>query len=257
MRCRYREKYFECGDYLEVNIYPVYKKAMSRRKKSKPTPEVMQRLNQIYAENNLIRIAHANFTADDFKVDLTYKPGMLPEDDEQAARELRNFLRRLKNFRKRNNLPELKYIAVTEKGKRTNRYHHHLIINGGFNSKELYSLWGRGYVYSVNLQFNEDGIADLAKYMLKKSVASGKRWNASKNLIHPPPKHRDGRISRRNALELAKDTENRREYEKYYNGYYLSEAHKVMNDVNGGVYIYARFFKKEATFNCKSNHMRK
>ena len=121
MRCRYREKIYECGDYIEVNLYPVYRQAHSRRKKSKPTREVQKKLNEIYAENKLIRICNANFTRQDLKVELTYDSKHHPEDDESAAASLRNYLRRLKRYREREGLPELKYISVTEKGKVTRR----------------------------------------------------------------------------------------------------------------------------------------
>lgn len=248
MRSRYREKYYVCGDYMELSLYPVYKTARHRRRKAKATAECQKKVNLMHAENKCIRIAHANFTSADMKVDLTYDGAHLPVDDESAARELANFFRRLKRYRSRQGLSELRYIAVTEKGKRTGRYHHHLIISGGLSPQEIIMLWGKGYVRTDGLQFNENGIADLVKYILKKSVASGKRWNQSKNLIHPEPKQRDGRLSRKTVQELARDTENHREYESHYEGYYLSEARRVYNDINGGVYIYARFYRKEAEF---------
>ena len=248
MRSCYREKLYECGDYLEVNIYPVYRKAYSRRKKSRPTKETQQKLNEINAENKFIRICNANFTKHDLKVELTYKPEYNPADEEEAARQLRNFLRRLKNYRSRRGLPDLKYVAVTERGSRKGRFHHHLIINGGISLGDLVSLWGRGRVGTDILQFNENGIADLARYMIKQSRASSKRWNGSKNLIHPRAKTRDGRFSKRRVAELAKDTEASREFEKLYEGYFFSEARTVFNDTNGGVYIYARYYRQEAEF---------
>lgn len=248
MRCHYREKIYECGDYIESHIFPVYRKAGVRRKKAKPSRECQKKLNQIHKENNCIRIVHANFTPQDMRLDLTCDNKHLPVDDEQAARELRNFLDRVKRRRKKKGLSDLKYIAVTEKGKKNGRYHYHLIINGGLSPQEIVELWGRGYVRTDALQFNEDGIADLVRYILKKPAISKKGWNSSKNLIHPQPKERDGRFSARQVRELAKDTQNNREYEKYYDGYYFSGADVVFNDTNGGVYIYARFYKKEAAF---------
>lgn len=257
MRRHYREKIYECGDYMEVHMYPVYRKAGVRRKKAKPTKECQKKLNQIHAENNCIRLAHANFTPQDMRLDATYDPKHHPVNDEQAARELTNFLDRVKRRRKKKGLPDLKYIAVTEKGKRNGRYHHHLIINGGLSPQEIVELWGRGYVRTDALQFGEDGIADLVRYILKKPVVSKKRWNASKNLIRPQVKERDDRLSARKVKELARDTQNNREYEKYYDGYYFSGANVVFNDTNGGVYIYARFYKKEAAFCRTTNRARR
>lgn len=257
MRCHYREKMYKCGDYMECHIYPAYRKANFRRKKAKPTKECQKKLNQIHRENNCIRIVHANFTSADIRADLTYDNRHLPVDDEQAARELTNFFKRVKRYRKKKGLSDLKYIAVTEKGKKNGRYHHHLIINGGLSPQEIVVLWGRGYVGTDALQFNENGIADLVRYILKKPVVSKKAWNSSKNLIHPQPKERDGRLSARKVRELAKDTQNNREYEKYYDGYYFSGANVVFNDTNGGVYVYARFYKKEAAFCRTTNRARK
>ncbi len=257
MRCHYREKIYECGDYMESHMYPVYRKASVRRKKAKPTKECQKKLNQIHRENNCIRIVHANFTSDDMRLDLTYDNRHLPADDEQAARELTNFLKRVKHCRKKKGLSGLKYIAVTEKGKKNGRYHHHLIINGGLSPQEIYALWRRGYARTDALQFNEDGVADLVRYILKKSAVSKKGWNSSKNLIHPQAKERDNRLSARQVRELAKDTQNNREYEKYYDGYYFSGADVVFNDINGGVYIYARFYKKEAKFCRVTNRVKK
>ena len=248
VRSWYRETRFECGDYMEVNLYPVYTKAPSRRKKAKPTSETQQKLNELNAEHKLIRIANANFGSHDLKIELTYSAEHLPEDDEAAARELRNFLRRVKRYRQSRGLSELKYIAVTEKGPRSGRYHHHLIMNGDIELFDLVQLWGNGIVGTDMLQFDQDGIASLARYMMKQAreFIGKKKYTRSRNLIDPPPKSRDNRFSKRKIMELAKDTDNRAEFEKLYEGYRLSRASVVYNEANGGVYIYARYYKQEA-----------
>ena len=138
MSCWYRETRFECGDYLDVALYPVYTKSLVRAKKAKPTSETQQRLNDTLAENKLIRIANANFTEEDIKLDLTYIEDYHPESDEEAARQLSIFLRRVKRYRESNGLEPLKYISVTEKGKRKGRFHHHLIMNGGIDLKKKF-----------------------------------------------------------------------------------------------------------------------
>lgn len=255
MRTLYREKIYECGNYREVHILPVHEKQTSRGRKRKSTSEVMKRYNQRSRENHLTRIMNANFTERDMMLTLTYHPDNVPQSDEDAIRQLRNFLRRLKNFRKKLELPELKYVAVTEKGKRTGRYHHHITINGGLEVADVAKIWGRGYVQGLPLQFNETGLSGLANYLQKEPVGGRNHWTASRNLIIPQPRTRDGRLSKRKVLELAKDTENRSEYEKLYEGYYLAEAKKLYNDINGGIYIHAIFYKKEVKFhwqNCNT-----
>ena len=71
MRCLYRERRYYCGDYLEVDIFPVFKKQNGRGKKAKPTSEVQAKLNQHNAEQKLIRILNENFTLDDIEIHLT------------------------------------------------------------------------------------------------------------------------------------------------------------------------------------------
>ena len=249
MKSWYRETRYECGDYMDVMIYPVYTKTPVRRKKAKPTSEVQQKLNEIYAEEKLIRIANANFTPRDYKVELTYSSEYLPQSDEDADRELTNFLRRVKRYRKQHGLSELKYIAVTEKGSRSGRYHHHLIMSGDIELFDLVALWGKGIVGSDLLIFDENGIANLVKYMMKQlKEFVGKKYKRSRNMIVPEAKKRDNRFSKRMIVELAKDTENRAEYEKLYEGYHLSKADAIFNDVNGGVFLRMRYYRKEAAW---------
>lgn len=250
MRCQYRETVYECGDYLEANIYPVYSKGISRAKKRKATPECQQKLNEKNSERKLIRLANTNFTEKDLKIELTYSPKHNPETDDEANRQLRNFLRRVKRYRDSHGLTPLKYIAVTERGRKKGRYHHHIIMSGEISLYDLVQLWGLGIVGTDMLQFNENGLADLVIYMMKqpRNAVNEKRYTRSRNLVEPEPRQRDGRIIKREAVELAKDTENVRAYEKLYDGYHYAGAQVVMNDVNGGVYIYARYYRKEAAF---------
>ena len=145
-------------------------------------------------------------------------------------------------------MSELKYIAVTEKGKKLGRYHHHLIMND-MPLKDLVQLWGNGIVGTDILQFDENGIASLARYMMKQAreFAGKKKYTRSQNLVDPQPVSRDA-ASKRKILELAADVECRAEYEKLHEGYYLAAASVVFNDTNGGVYIHARYYRKEAEF---------
>ena len=244
MRTLYREKRYYCGEYLDVYIFPVYPQARGRSRKSKPTSEVQKKLNKRHSEEKLVRLLHANFTPDDLEIHLTYTEQ--PESPEDAKRELRNFLRRVQRRRKKLYLPPLKYIAVTEIGSR-GRLHHHVTVSGGLDRDELESLWGLGYANSRRLQFTENGLAGLGHYIVKDPVFT-RAWNASKNLIDPEPKTRDGRISSRRADELAKDTTNNAEYEKLYPGYFLADAGAFHNDVNGERYIVARFYRKDGVF---------
>lgn len=243
----YREKSYDCGNYKEVYIYPCYttgRRTGGRKKKARPTQEGQRRINAKNRENNLIRLLNANFTAEDLSLDLTYAPEHNPTEDEEARRDLQNFLRRLKRLRGRRGLSELKYIAVTEKGSRKGRFHHHLVISGGIGIAELAKLWGRGFIKVSPLQFNETGLIGKGKYMVKQNLYF-KSFNASKNLIHPQPHTRDGRLSARKVEELWRDTDNRAEYEGLYEGYIVAEADAYLSDRDGGYYMLIRLYRDE------------
>ena len=122
MKTIYREKRYYCGEYLDVYIFPTYRQSNGRRSRSKPTTAAQKKLNQRHREEKLVRLLHANFTPDDLEIHLTYT--VQPESEEEAARNARNYIRRIQRMRKKAGLPPLKYIVVTERGGKTGRYHH-------------------------------------------------------------------------------------------------------------------------------------
>jgi hypothetical protein len=244
-RTIYREKYYICGEYLDVYIFPVFPGPRHRGKKAKPTTETQAKLNERHANDRLVRLLNTNFTPNDMEVVFTY--AVNPESDEQAKKDIQNLIRRLKRLRAKLGLSELKYIAVTEKSSK-GRYHHHVTISGGVDRDIVEKLWGFGRANSKRLQFGENGVAGLAHYIVKSPIFS-KRWCASKNLIDPEPRTNDSRIrSRRRAAELARDPEDREPWEKLYPEYHLAEAVPFSNDTNGGIYIFARLYRKDGKF---------
>lgn len=249
MRTMYREKKYVCGEYLDVFIFQVFqtgKHSGGKRVKRKPSTETQKKLNQRHREEKLARLLHANFTPEDLEIHLTYR-GKQPGSDEEAVRNLRNYIKRIKRLRKKLGLPPLKYIAVTERGKRGGRYHHHVTVNGGIDRDVLEELWGNGRANSRRLQFDENGVAGLATYIVKSPVG-GKAWFASKNLVDPEPRSRDGRISGRKARELAENIQDSTRFEKLYPGYLLSKAEAFHNDVNGGIYLFVRLHREDGEF---------
>lgn len=250
MRTVYREKPYYCGEYLDAFIFPVFETGRNRggkRVKRKPSTDAQKKLNQRHREEKLRRLLNENFTPDDLEIHLTYKKGAQPKSEEEAARLVRNWIRCVKRRRKKLGLPPLKYIAVPERGKRGGRYHHHVTLSGGMDRDELESLWIHGYANSRRLQFTEEGLAGLAHYITK-SYAGKKAWTASKNLVDPEPRTRDGRISGRKARELAENIQDSTRFEALYPGYLLSAAEVFHNDVNGGYYIVARFYRQDGKF---------
>lgn len=246
-----RKRVWVCGDYVEADVYPVFQAPGQRRKKCRPTRDVQERINRSDAERKAARIAHANFSRDDYALDLTLEE---PMEVPEAVGKLRAYFRRLRKKYRKAGL-ELKYMYAIERGARSGRVHFHLIINGGAMSRdELEAEWGLGYANSRRLKFDENGITSLVEYIVKAGKKKARRqtyrrWSCSKNLIRPEAAVSDGEVTVREAEELA-DAIERRNAEgmaaELWPGYALAEAEAMRNMYNRGMYIHLRLAKPEA-----------
>lgn len=241
---KYRETKYYCGDFLDVDIYPVFKKQKSRSGRYRATSEVQAKLNENNSVKRLERLLHCNFTTEDYALHLTYADDKLPPDAQTAQKDVQNFLRRVRRWYKAQG-KELKYICVTEKGKRSQRVHHHLILSGGVDRSELESFWHLGYANTKRLQFTKNGVAGLANYITKQPLLF-KRWSASRNLKKPIVKISNSKYSRKRARELFEFNFSNEKIEKLYPGYFVAEVCPVLNDINGGYYTSMRLYKKTA-----------
>ena len=241
---KYRETKYYCGDFLDVDVFPTFKKQRQRGERHKPTSEVQAKLNHSNAVRKLERLIHCNFTSADYALHLTYTDEHLPHDTETAQKDVQKFLRRVRRWYKLQD-KELKYICVTEKGTKSERVHHHLILNGGVDRSELESLWRLGYANSKRLQFTKTGVSGLAHYITKQPLLF-KRWSASRNLTKPIVRTNNNKYSRKRARELFEFNFSTESIERFYPGYFLSEVCPVLNVVNGGYYTRMRLYKKTA-----------
>lgn len=255
MQRTYRERKHYCGDYLEVEIFPVYTKAKGRGKRKKPTSAIQQRLNQRHAEGKLRRLLHTNFTEDDLFVTLTFDDAHLPASVEDAQRLLQNFLRRLKR-RYSKAEAELKYVYILENGAKHSRLHAHMVVSGGLSQEDLAALWNMGEVSAAYLQFDQNGLVALAKYFTKGDAQNGgksitwKRWVASRNLDKPEVVERDGRLPHRKMAGLCEDGGDTDYLETQYNGYEIAPySVQTSEDIYGGYYLAAVLKKMTARDN--------
>ena len=255
MRCKYREVRTVCGEYLDVDIFPVMqvKYNAKRGKRFKPTSETMARYNQRKRETRLEQLVLTNFSEDGLFFNPTWDSESLPKDEREAKRFVVNFLRRLKAYRKKNGLPDLKYIYKIERGKRSGRLHSHMILNCcDMPLGMLDEIWARGYCYSSRLQCDASGCPGLAKYFCKGKDKDpeededlgntvGYSWVASRNLEKPKRFSRDGRVSKRQAIEICTgEAPPKPTFERLYPGYELAEVRSMYNEINGGYYVTAR-----------------
>lgn len=246
----YREKKIYSGKILEIDIYPIsfQERKQSRKKKEKESLPKQKNLNDKNARKHLIRLINTNFTDRDLVVHLTYDDMNLPKEEKDAKRDVDNFLRRVKHYRRKNNLEELKYVAVIEyreqeEGKKKVRMHHHVIIND-MDRDKVEELWGKGRANADRLKEDEYGYEALARYITKDPKGK-KRWKQSRNLKQPTIKVNDFKISKRKAEDMARNPEDRAFYEKLYPGYIFTECKGTVNDILGCTYVNIKMRKRE------------
>ena len=173
-----------------------------------------------------------------------------------------NFLRRVAYLRKKRGLPPLKYLLITQIGrKKGGRIHHHILMNGGLDRDEVEALWWKvkeskkkkrpavmyGWANADRLKPNKKGIANMAGYMVQDSTGK-KHWTQSQNLEKPwynPPN--DKKYSRRQLAKIAKlppDSEEYRAFwEKKYKGWELVEVEQQYVEQSGW-YFYLTMRRK-------------
>ena len=246
-----REKRIYSGRYLEIEIYPISKKERnkSRKRKLKESVNKQKNLNDKNARKHLRRLINGNFDDGDIFLHLTYDEKNLPGSEEEAKKQLTNFLRRVKNYRRKRGMEELKYIAVTEyheadeNDKRTRtRIHHHLVVSG-MDRDELEGLWRNGRANADRLKSNELGYEELANY-ISKDPKGNKRWTQSRNLKQPTIKINDSKYSYKKAWQINTCQGEREMLEKLYPGYSLSQYKSDVNDVNSCYYTYIKMRRR-------------
>ncbi len=166
---------YECIQTFCVN----YGNHKGRKKKVGKSTIKQILLNEKNSKRKLTRLINANFTMGDLFITLSY----LGEEPtiEQARKDLVNFLRRVKYYRKRNRLSDVKYIATTEyMEQRTN---HHIIMSA-MSWDIIQELWMTGKVYITRL-YDKDYVG-IANYITKeRKKAFSRRWTQSRNLQKP------------------------------------------------------------------------
>lgn len=240
----YREKRYICGDYLDEYIFPVVpcgKPMPGMRIKKRPSRAVQKKLNQRHARESLARKLHANFGETDLAMTMTFREN--PENRQEAVKAFQKWLRKIRRLYKKAGI-ELKYIWQMERSKK-GRYHVHVVISGGVDRDTLEKLWGHGYANSKRLQFDENGLTALARYITKshhqedEERVTYRSYNGSKNLIDPEPEINDTRIrSRKRAAALADMDPDA--WAELYPDYQVVDMETFHSDEYGSIYVFAR-----------------
>jgi len=243
MRTFYKEQLHKSGNFADVQIFPVYRKTKTRSKKSKPSSETQKKLNDRNAAMRLTRLLHRNFCKNDIVIHLTYRDEDMPTAEE-SKRLVQNYIRRIKRLYKKSGI-ELKYVWLTEQGKKSGRVHHHMVLPGGVDRTVLEETWGKGYANSKALQFTKDGLAGLSYYMTKQQY-DYRHYNASRNLYQPEVLENEYRISGKTAGVIAEmSIDAKIKLKKLYPEYVVASVEANPTDTFG-TYVSIRLVKIEA-----------
>lgn len=219
----YYRREIKSGDMVEVEIYKSIRKrdlkGIGRSCRRFLTLEKQKKANVIRAEKRARRLIANNFTQGDMWITLKYRNN---NTEEECLRDARNYLRRLKYFRKKHGLSELKYFGRIERGEK-GKWHVHICI-----SKTDYdfvtSTWKKGSVF-VEPMYLEGRFENLAKYIYKETKGKSHQIQ-SRNLTEP--KERVTELGKRKVKEFESGA-----VPKAPKGYYLYTADYVVNDYTG------------------------
>lgn len=206
---------------MEVEVFnlPAHIKPFKRQRKKKESTPAQKNLNDKKSQRHLVRLVHNNFGPGDLYLDLTYDGDNIPSSKDEILRDVRNYIKRLRYWRKKNGLPELKYIYVISNcdqlGNKV-RYHVHMIIND-MDRDVAEQKWGKGRANTDRMQFDETGVVGKTLYMARQ--AKGDRsWSSSTNLKKPEAIISDHKVSRRQLEHMANMPDDRLFIEKIING---------------------------------------
>ena len=191
----YINKISKAGDYVLVSNYtPRFfgHPGKKRREKMRETPQAMAKYNNHKRAEKLQLLMLMNFDKG-YHITLDYPKDDRPESYEAAEDNLKKFLykmsRRLKAKDKK-----FKYIAITERGKRREALHHHMVIEGDpLLLSEVTDLWGNHI--KISQMYEEGAYKELSEYFCKvetkEEQTKGKsKYHRSRNLKEPTTKSR-------------------------------------------------------------------
>lgn len=255
----YRVKSIWSGDVLEVEAYPYWKIPQNKRvKRDKNSSKAQEKLNEKNRQKHVARLINTNFREyHDLYLTYTYTDNYVPEDYEQAKRDMTNLIKRMKRWLKKQKQYEdfeLKYIYTTEhtrNGEKV-RAHHHMVTN--FPDREIAEeLWNRGRANSKRLKADDFGFTGLGAYLVKeKGSKTAKGYTPSRNLKQPKVTVSDTKLTRRRATKIATEEVGAQEvFEKMYKNYQFKKMEVSFSDYVSGAYINVHMKRIDTPINRK------
>lgn len=164
------------------------RKGIRRGENRNKTKESQERVNLRQDIRKLTLLLNENFGYGDHHLTFTYAPAQRPDTMEEAKEDLRKVVRKIRGCYKKAG-KGLRYIAVTEYGKK-GALHHHIVLNNEVSTREIQDIWGKGWCDFKPLDKSGE-YSRLAAYLLKKKKnwkelgGKGRYYRRSKNLIMP------------------------------------------------------------------------
>lgn len=262
----YALKEITAGEQFEIEIYPQFRKMDDVPKEGqrvvKDNSKAQKNLNDKNARKYVERKINQNFGNKDIWMTMTYDDEHLPIDGDidAADREMVKFIKRVNYQRKKQGLPNAKYVYVTEYNEAADiRWHHHIIMDGALDMDTVEKCWKNGRRNEVRrLQKDENGLSGLANYIVKQKdrFKSEKRWHCSQGLpdpnikvVHskqpekgkgsykPIGKYVDGMVKNQDSI--------REVLAGWYPEFDFTDAGVYYNDFNYMFYIHARMRRKK------------
>lgn len=255
MLAGYRVKTIKAGPILEMKAYPFWhapQPGEKRKKQGRDSSKSQNNLNDRNAREHVARLINTNFREFvDLWLHLTYGDSKRPSSPEIAKKDMTNYIRRLKNWLKKQ--PEyknfkLKYLYVTEHtdGAKEVRAHHHMVTN--FPDRDVAErIWTGGKRANARrLQADRNsGFEALARYITKeKKSKTTKRYTPSRNLKPPIVTVSDTKLTRRRAEKIAKEEVSAQEiFEKMYPNYQFNGIEVKFSEFTSGAYLYVKMHR--------------
>lgn len=237
------------AEMLESMVYPSFpnREDVPKTAKKRETGQAQKNLNDKNARRYLIRLANINFSKGDIWATFGWDDDNMPEDEERAEKDIKNFIARINYRRRKAGLENAKYIYIPAIDGYA-RPHFHILISGdGMDRDELEDLWTKCERKNTRRVKPDDDflITGIATYITQNPHGT-KRWRSSKNLKKPDAPTRSYRkFSRKKVNGMARDFEElKAQMEKAYPGFKFLDAEVKHNDKVAAFYIYARMIKK-------------
>lgn len=183
-------KVSRAGDYALIQNYAALQygaPGQKRRKKTKETKEAQQKNNLKVKAEKLQLLILANFREGQHII-LRYEKGNDRCTYREAEERLQRFLRRVRREANKEG-KEFRYIAITERGKRKEVLHHHMIVEDDPIIIELIKKhWGRNIVQAP--MYDDGAYEKLAEYFVKAETKEENekgraKYHRSRNLREP------------------------------------------------------------------------